>query len=181
MKLLILLINCNFFFQKVARFTEASVRNLQISVTNYRPHTTEKNTRNMTCVSQAKLPYFEGIFQLWMDEQQELAFLQMFISFAYQNLATLCMKRPWNGYRFSWKFWCCMRSMVTQLLDFFCEMKYECFYVSLFSNSFWTLIFVLFSKPVTKRSIFGFNFTSSWHLLKNFNLWIFTLIFFGFL
>ena len=35
-----------------------------------------------------------------------------FFSFAYQNLAVLCVKRPWNWFRFSWKCWCCMRSTV---------------------------------------------------------------------
>ena len=34
----------------------------------------------------------------------------MFINFAYQNLAVLCMNRPWNGFRFSWKFYYCTRS-----------------------------------------------------------------------
>ena len=52
-----------------------------------------KKARNMKSVSQAKLPYFEGIFKLWKHEQQELPFLQMFISFAKQNLAVLCVKR----------------------------------------------------------------------------------------
>ena len=37
--------------------------------------------------------YFEGIFKLWTYKQQELPFLLMFISFAYQNLAVLCVKR----------------------------------------------------------------------------------------
>ena len=32
------------------------------------------------------------------------------VSFQYQNLAVLCVKRPWNGFSFSCKFWCCMRS-----------------------------------------------------------------------
>ena len=40
----------------------------------------------MKSVSQAELPYLEGIFKLWMPEQQELPFLQVFISFANQNL-----------------------------------------------------------------------------------------------
>ena len=35
----------------------------------------------------------EGIFKLWTHEQQELPFLQMFISFANQNLVILCVKR----------------------------------------------------------------------------------------
>ena len=47
----------------------------------------------MKSVSQAELPYLEGIFKLWMPEQQELPFLQVFISFANQNLAVLCVKR----------------------------------------------------------------------------------------
>ena len=80
----------------------------------YRPHTTVKNARNLKSVSQAKPPYFEGIFKLWTHEQQELPFLQMFIRFAHQNLTIFCVKRPWNGFRFSWKFWCCMRSIVDQ-------------------------------------------------------------------
>ena len=51
--------------------------------------------------SQAKLPYFKGIFNLWTHEQQELPFLQMFITFANQNLAVL---RPWNGFCFFLEF-----------------------------------------------------------------------------
>ena len=70
---------------------------------DYRPHTTVKNARNIKSVSHAKLPYFEGIFKLWLVEQQELPFLQMFISFACQKLR--------DGFRFPWKFWCCMRSI----------------------------------------------------------------------
>ena len=65
----------------------------------------------MKFVSQTKLPYFEEISKLWTQEQQELLFLWMFISFACHNLAALCVKRPWNGFRFSWKFWRCMRSI----------------------------------------------------------------------
>ena len=78
----------------------------------YRTHTIVKNAWNMKSVSQAKLAYFEGIFKLWTHEQQELPFRQMSISFSYQNLAVLCVKRPWNGFHFSWKFWCCMRSIM---------------------------------------------------------------------
>ena len=49
----------------------------------YRPHTIVKNLRNMKSVSHAKLPYFAGILTFWTQEQQEeLSFLQMFISFA---------------------------------------------------------------------------------------------------
>ena len=48
-----------------------------------------KNTRKIKSVSQAKLPYFERIFKLLTHDQQEL----MFSSFAYQNLAVLCVKR----------------------------------------------------------------------------------------
>ena len=33
-------------------------------LSNYRPHTTVKNARNMKSVSQAKPPYFEGIVKL---------------------------------------------------------------------------------------------------------------------
>ena len=47
----------------------------------------------MKSVSQAKLTYFEGIFKLWTYDQQELLFFQMFIIFANQNLAVLCVKR----------------------------------------------------------------------------------------
>ena len=54
----------------------------------HRQHTTVKNAINMKSDAQAKLPYFEGIVKL-----QELPFLQMFISFAFQNLAVLCVKR----------------------------------------------------------------------------------------
>ena len=79
---------------------------------SYRPHTKVKNARHRKSVSHTKLPFFEGIFKLWTHEQQELPFLQLFISFAYQNLAILCVKWPWNGFRSSWKFWCCMRSIV---------------------------------------------------------------------
>ena len=80
----------------------------------YRPHTTVKNARNMKSLSRAKLPYFEGIFNLWTHDQEDLTFLQIFISFANQNIAVLCVKRPWNGFRFSWNFWCCMRSYISQ-------------------------------------------------------------------
>ena len=59
----------------------------------------------MKSVSQAKLPYFEGIFKLWTHEKQDLPFLQMIIIFEYQNLAVLCVKRPWNKFRFSWNFY----------------------------------------------------------------------------
>jgi len=52
-----------------------------------------KNARNMKSVSQATLTYYEGIFKLSTQEQQELLFLQIFISFANQNLAVLCVKR----------------------------------------------------------------------------------------
>ena len=38
---------------------------------------------------------------------------QIFISLATQNLAVLCVKTPWNGFRFSWNFWCCMRYSVS--------------------------------------------------------------------
>ena len=62
-----------------------------------RPQTTVKNARYMISVSQCKLPYFEGIFKLWTHEQQELFFLQNFISFAYQNLAVITdFVFPWN-------------------------------------------------------------------------------------
>ena len=83
-------------------------------INHYRPHTTIKNVRNMKSISQAKLPYFEEIFKIWTHEQQELPFLQIFTSFAYQNLAVLCVKRPWNEFRFSWKLWCCMRSICSK-------------------------------------------------------------------
>ena len=63
--------------------------------TRNRPHTAVKNAINMTFLShlQAKLPFFEEIFKLWTHEQQELPFLQTFISFANQNIAVLYMKR----------------------------------------------------------------------------------------
>ena len=47
----------------------------------------------MKSISQAKLPYFEEIFKRWTHKQQDLPFLQMFISFVYENLAFLCEKR----------------------------------------------------------------------------------------
>ena len=53
----------------------------------HRPHKTVKNAINMKSVSRAKLPFFEGIFKLWTLNQQELLFLQMFISFTNQNQA----------------------------------------------------------------------------------------------
>ena len=59
----------------------------------------------------------EGIFKLWTHNQQELPFLKMFISFTNQNLAVLCVKLPWNGFRFPWNFWCCMRSICTRCDD----------------------------------------------------------------
>ena len=63
-------------------------------VNHHRPHTTVKNSRNMESFSRAKLPYFEWIFRIWTREQQELPFLQIFITYANQNLAVLCVKRP---------------------------------------------------------------------------------------
>ena len=69
-----------------------------------------KNARKLKPVSQAKPPYFERIFKLWTHEQQELPYLQIFIMFAQQNLKNFCVTRPWHGFRFSWKFWCCMLS-----------------------------------------------------------------------
>ena len=49
-----------------------------------------------------KFPNFESM------SSKNYPFLQMFISFASRNLAVLCVKHPWNGFRFSWKFWCCI-------------------------------------------------------------------------
>ena len=46
----------------------------------------------------SKTPYFEGIFNLCTYEQQELSFLQMFISFANQNLGVLCVKRFFGNF-----------------------------------------------------------------------------------
>ena len=45
------------------------------------------------------------------NSKSALPFLQMFITFANQNLAVLYVKRPWNGFRFSGNFWCCMWSI----------------------------------------------------------------------
>ena len=79
---------------------------------DHNPHTTTvKNARYMRSVSRAKLRYFEGIFKLWTHDQQLLPFPQMFISFANQNLAVLCVKRSWKGIIFSWNFFCCMWSI----------------------------------------------------------------------
>ena len=65
---------------------------------------------------QSYLPYFKGILKLWTHDLQELPFRQFFINFANQNIAVLCMKRPWNRFRFSWNFWWCMRSMDSMML-----------------------------------------------------------------
>ena len=44
---------------------DTSKRRLQMSSMQHnRPHTTMKNARNLKSVSQAKPPYFEGIFKL---------------------------------------------------------------------------------------------------------------------
>ena len=85
----------------------------KISRNWHRPHITVKNARNLKSDSEAKPPYFEGIFKLWTHEheQQDLPFLQMFIGFAQQNLKMFCVKRSWSGFRVSWTFWCCMRSI----------------------------------------------------------------------
>ena len=48
----------------------------------------------------------------------------MFIRFADQNLTIFCVKWPWNGFRFSWKYWCCMRS-TGQTIKFF-KTRYCC-------------------------------------------------------
>ena len=50
---------------------------------------TLKNARNMEFVSQAKLLVFIGIFKFSTHEQQELTKIQIFTSFASQNLAVL--------------------------------------------------------------------------------------------
>ena len=91
-----------------------SMRAVQISIL-YRPHTTVKNAINMKSVSREKIPHFEGIFKHWTHDQEDLPFLQMFISFASQNLAVLCVKRRWNGFSFFWNFSCCLRSMIVRI------------------------------------------------------------------
>ena len=109
-------------------------------ILTYRPHTTVKNARNMKSVSQAKLSYFEEIFKLWAHEQQELPCFQMLISFANQNLAVLCVKRPWNGFRFSWNIWCCMRSILSA--DIFVS-KLNLFAQNLTWNLAWATAYIL--------------------------------------
>ena len=79
--------------------------------------TTVKTVRNLKFISRAKLTCFEWIFKLWTHDQQEQPCLRMFISFSNQNIAVLCMKRSWNGFRFSWNFLCCMRSIRLKLLQ----------------------------------------------------------------
>ena len=59
---------------------------------HYRPHTTRKNSRNMKSVSRGNLPYFEGNFKLWTQGQQDLPFLQIFISFANQIKSNCFMR-----------------------------------------------------------------------------------------
>ena len=61
--------------------------------------------------SQAKLPYSVGIFKLWTHEEQELPFLQMFMSFAYKNLAFFMRKTAVIS--FFLQIWSCMRSMAS--------------------------------------------------------------------
>ena len=89
----------------------------------YRPHTTVKNARSMKSVSRSKLPFV----------QQELPFLQMFISFANQNLAVFCVKWPWNRFSFSRNIWCrisSIRNMTCQrgILEYFGKLS-NWFYV----------------------------------------------------
>ena len=82
----------------------------------YRPHTIAKNVRNIRSVSRTKLP-FKRIFSLWTHDQQQLPFLQIFIGFANQNLAVLCMKRPRNGFCFSWNILMMTIDIIQQIAD----------------------------------------------------------------
>ena len=62
----------------------------------------------------AKLPYFEGIFDLWIHEQQELPFLQANVHQFCKPKSVCSMRetrRPWNEFRFPRIFLCCMRSI----------------------------------------------------------------------
>ena len=93
------------------QFADFPLVHIQVCLPGNRLHTTVKNARNRKSVSRGKLPYFEGIFKLWTPDQQDLPFLQMFIIFVKQNLPVLCLKRPWNGFHFSWNFWCCLNSI----------------------------------------------------------------------
>ena len=45
----------------------------------------------MKSVSNATLLDFKGFFKIWMYKQQELTSIQMFIDFANQYLAVLCV------------------------------------------------------------------------------------------
>ena len=80
-----------------------------------RPHTTVTNARNLKSVSQAKPPYFDGIFKLSTHEHLELPFLQIFIRFAHQSLTISRVKRPWNGFRFPGNFdvLCCLYRVIS--------------------------------------------------------------------
>ena len=68
----------------------------------YRPHTTVKNARNMKSVLRAILPYFERDLRHLNTRAARTALSSNLHQF---------FKRPWNGFRFSWNFLCCMRSI----------------------------------------------------------------------
>ena len=91
----------------------------------------------------------EGIFKLLTHEQQELPFIQKF-SFAYQNLAVLCVKRPWNEFRFSGRFCCCMNEFLTTDRSCNCTTKYFC---KNFFRKFVVHIFTLLLAPFTSKSV----------------------------
>ena len=77
-----------------------------------RPHTTVKNARNTKSVSQEKLPYFEGIFELLTHEQQELPSLL--------NVHQYCIRKSS----------CFMRETAVKRILFFLEIfvLYEVYY-----------------------------------------------------
>ena len=54
--------------------------------------------------SRVKAVDFKVIFEFWTHEQQDLTLFQRLIIFASQNLAVLCVKRPWNRLHF-WMFY----------------------------------------------------------------------------
>ena len=57
------------------------------------------------------------IFKCLTHRQQKLTFIQVFISFAIQNLALLCVKRPWTRPNLPCIFQSCMSSIAFNNFD----------------------------------------------------------------
>ena len=83
-------IHIKYFLDLVTSFLV--VENYVIS----RHHTTMKKFRNMKSVSQTKVLDLKVIFKFWSHGQQDWTLFQWLVIIASQNLAVLCVKRPWN-------------------------------------------------------------------------------------